>query len=120
MRNHKKQTITFDQTCYAEKVIKWFGQENCKLISVPLHIRYNPRSNPDKEANTTLWSQYQGALYSVLSLIHYGSLHCYSDLGDKNGFIAYSDIDWGGHIDLHKIIIVWDHEDISEIWFHSN
>ena len=54
MRNHKKQTITLDQTCYVEKVIKQFGQENCKPVSVPLPTRYNPRSNSDKEANATL------------------------------------------------------------------
>ena len=58
MRNCKKWTITLDQTHYAEKVIKCFGQENCKPISVPLPTGYNPRSNPDKEANATLQSQY--------------------------------------------------------------
>ena len=42
------------QTSITEKVIKQFGQENCKPISVPLPTRYNLRSNPDKEANTTL------------------------------------------------------------------
>ena len=58
MRNCKKWTITLDQTHYAEKVIKCFGQENCKPISVPLPTGYNPRSNSDKEANATLQSQY--------------------------------------------------------------
>ena len=53
-RNHKKQTITLDHTHYVEKVIKQIVQENCKPISVPFPTRYNPRSNPDKEANTTL------------------------------------------------------------------
>ena len=53
-RNCKRQTITLDQACYVEKVIKQFGQENCKPVSVPLPTRYNLRSNPDKEANATL------------------------------------------------------------------
>ena len=53
-RNCKKRTIILDQIHYAKKVIKQFGQENCKPISVPLSTRYNLRSNPDKEANATL------------------------------------------------------------------
>ena len=44
-RDHKKHTTTLDQTCYAEKVIKRFGQENCKEVSVPLPTGYNPRPN---------------------------------------------------------------------------
>ena len=46
-RDHKKQAITLDQTRYVEKVIKHFGQENCKEVSVPLPTRYNPRPNQD-------------------------------------------------------------------------
>ena len=69
MRNCKKRTITLDQTHYAEKVIKRFGQENCKSISVPLPTRYNPRSNPDKEANTTLQRQYQLVIGSLLYIM---------------------------------------------------
>ena len=136
MRHCKKQTITLDQTHYAEKVIKWFDQENCKPVSVPLPTRYNPRSNPDKEANATLRSQYQlviGSLcyimlgiwpdiaYSVIKMSQFSvnptKEHlqkvlykvcylsstmnlciCYSGLGDKNGFIAYSDMDWGSDV----------------------
>ena len=141
-RNCKKWTITLDQTCYAEKVVKWFGQENCKPISVPLPTGYNLRSNPNKEANATLQSQYQliiGSLlyimlgtqpdiaYSiikmlqfsvnqtkehlqkVLYIVHYLSSTtdlciCYSGLGDKNGFIVYSDMDWGGNIETSRSI----------------
>ena len=55
-RNCKKWTITLDQTCYAEKVVKQFGQENCKPISISFPTGYNPRTNPDKEANATLRS----------------------------------------------------------------
>ena len=139
-RNCKKQTITLDQICYAEKVIKQFGQENCKPISVPLPTRYNLRSNPDKVANATLQSQYQpviGSLlyimlgtqpdiaYSIIKMlqffanptkehlqkalyiVHYFSSTmdlciCYSDFGDKNGFITYSNIDWGGDIETSQ------------------
>ena len=68
-RNRKKWTITLDQTRYAEKVIKQFGQESCKPISVPLPIRYNPRFNPDKEANATLQSQYQLVIGSLLYIM---------------------------------------------------
>ena len=138
MRNCKKWTITLDQTCYAEKVVKQFGQENCKPVFVPLITRYNPRSNPDKEANAILQSRYQlviGSLlyimlrtqpdiaYSIIKMsqfsanlteehlqkmlyiVHYLSSTmdlciCYSGLGDKNGFITYSDMDWGGDIEI--------------------
>ena len=137
MRNCKKQTITLDQTCYAEKVIKRFGQENCKPISVPLPIGYNLRSNPDKEANATLQSQYQSVIgsllyimlktrpdiaYSIIKMLQFSAnptkehlqkalyivcylsstmdlCICYSSLGDKNGFIAYSNMDWGGDVE---------------------
>ena len=47
-RDHKKHTITLDQTHYAEKVIKHFGQENCKEVSVPLPTGYNPRPKQDQ------------------------------------------------------------------------
>ena len=47
-RDRKKHTITLDQTRYAEKVIKCFGQENCKEVSVPLPTGYNPRPNQDQ------------------------------------------------------------------------
>ena len=136
-RNCKKQTITLDQTHYAEKVIKQFGQENCKPISVPLPTGYNPRSNPDKEANATLQSRYQSVIgsllyimlgirpdiaHSVIKMLQFSAnpteehlqkalyivcylsstmnlCICYSGLEDKNGFIAYSDMDWGGDVE---------------------
>ena len=139
-RNHKKWTITLDQTHYVEKVVKWFGQENCKPVSVPLPTGYNPRSNTDKEANATLQSWYQlviGSLlyimlgiwpdiaYSVIKMLQFSvnptkehlqkALYivcylsstmdlciCYSGLGDKNGFIAYSDMDWGGDVETSQ------------------
>ena len=47
MRDRKECTITLDQTHYAEKVIKHFGQENCKEVSVPLPTGYNLRPNQD-------------------------------------------------------------------------
>ena len=140
MRNCKKQTITLDQTHYVKRVIKQFGQENCKSVSVPLPTRYNLRSNPDKEANATLQSWYQlviGSLlhimlgpwpdiaYSIIKMLQFSvnpteehlqkALYivcylsstmdpciCYPDLGDMNGFIAYSDMDWGGDIETSQ------------------
>ena len=36
IRDHKAHMITLDQTHYAEKVAKHFGQENCKEVSTPL------------------------------------------------------------------------------------
>ena len=139
-RNRKKWAITLDQTHFVEKVVKQFGQENCKPISVPLPTGYNPRSNPDKEANATLRSQYQliiGSLlyimlrtqpdiaYFVIKMSQFAAnptkehlqkalyivcylsstmdlCICYSGLGDKNGFIAYSDTDWGGDIETSQ------------------
>jgi len=41
-RDCKKWVIILDQTHYAEKVVKQFGQENCKPVTVPLPTRYNP------------------------------------------------------------------------------
>ena len=99
--------------------------------------RYNLRSNPDKEANTTLWSWYQSVIgsllyimlgtwpditYSIIKMLQFSAnptkehlqkalyivcyfssttdlCICYSGFGDKNGFIAYSDTDWGGDIE---------------------
>ena len=54
-RDCKKRTISLDQTCYAEKVVKRFGQENCKPVSVPLPTRYNPRPHSEQNSlNATL------------------------------------------------------------------
>ena len=44
-RDHKAHMITLDQTHYAEKVAKHFGQENCKEVSTPLPTGYSPRPN---------------------------------------------------------------------------
>ena len=41
-----------------EKVIKHFGQENCKEVSVPLPTGYNPRPNQD-QLDVSLRSHYQ-------------------------------------------------------------
>jgi hypothetical protein len=51
----KRTTISLDQTRYAEKVVKQFGQENCKPVSVPLPTGYNPRSHSiQNQLNATL------------------------------------------------------------------
>jgi len=58
-RDRKKQVITLDQTCYTEKVVKRFGQENCKPVTVPLPTGYNPRPNSNQdESNAALCSRY--------------------------------------------------------------
>ena len=64
-RDCKKQTITLDQTHYVEKVIKCFGQENCKEVSVPLPTRYNPRPSQD-QSDVSLRSCYQSVIGSLL------------------------------------------------------
>ena len=44
-RDHKAHIITLDQICYVEKVAKYFGQENCKKVSIPLPTKYSLRPN---------------------------------------------------------------------------
>ena len=69
-RGCKKRTISLDQTRYVEKVVKRFGQENCKPVSVPLPIRYNPRPHSDQNSsNTTLQSLYQSVIGSPLYIM---------------------------------------------------
>ena len=46
-------------------------------------------------------------LQKALYIVHYLSCTtdlciCYSGLGDKNGFIAYSDMDWGGDVETSR------------------
>ena len=67
-RDRKKHTITLDQTCYVEKVIKHFGQENCKEVSVSLPTRYNPRPNQD-QSDVSLRSRYQSVIESLLYIM---------------------------------------------------
>ena len=53
-------------------------------------------ANPTKE-------HLQKALYIVRYLSSTMDLCiCYSSLGDRNGFIAYSDMDWGGDIETSR------------------
>jgi hypothetical protein len=70
IRDCKKRTISLDQTRYAEKVIKRFGQENCKPVSVSLPTRYNPRPHSTQnQLNATLRSHYQlviGSLFYIM------------------------------------------------------
>ena len=54
-RDRKKRAISLDQIRYAEKVIKRFGQENCKPVSVLLPTEYNPRPHSEQNSlNATL------------------------------------------------------------------
>ena len=69
-RDRKKRTISLDQTRYAEKVVKQFGQENCKPVSVPLPTGYNPRPHSDQNSsNATLRSCYQSVIGSLLYIM---------------------------------------------------
>ena len=69
-RDRKKRTISLDQTRYAEKVVKRFGQENCKPVSVPLPTGYNPRPHSDQNSsNATLQSRYQLVIGSLLYIM---------------------------------------------------
>jgi len=66
----KKQVINLDQTCYAEKVVKQFGQKDCKLVTVPLPTGYNLRPNLNQdELNAALHSYYQSVIESLLYII---------------------------------------------------
>jgi len=63
-------TLSINKTCYVEKVSKCFVQENCKPVSIPLPIRYNPRPNPNQdESNATLHSCYQSVIGSLLYIM---------------------------------------------------
>ena len=69
-RDHKKRTISLDQTRYVEKVVKQFGQENCKPVSVPLPTGYNLRPHFDQNSsNATLQSHYQLVIGSLLYIM---------------------------------------------------
>ena len=69
-RDHKKRTISLYQTCYVEKVVKRFGQENCKPVSVPLPTGYNLRPHSDQNSsNATLRSRYQSVIGSLLYIM---------------------------------------------------
>ena len=67
-RDHKAHTITLDQTRYAQKVAKCFGQENCKEISTPLPTRYSLRPN-EGNTNPTLRSCSQLVIGSLLYIM---------------------------------------------------
>jgi hypothetical protein len=70
IRDRKKRTISLDQTCYVEKVVKRFGQENCKPVSVPLPTGYNPRPHSTQnQSNATLRSRYQLVIGSLLYIM---------------------------------------------------
>jgi hypothetical protein len=70
IRDRKKRTISLDQSRYAEKVVKRFGQENCKPVSVPLPTGYNPRPHSTQnQSNATLRSRYQSVIGSLLYIM---------------------------------------------------
>ena len=67
-RDRKAHTITLDQIHYVKKVVKCFGQENCKEVSTPLPTRYSPRPN-EGNTNPTLRSCYQSVIGSLLYIM---------------------------------------------------
>ena len=67
-RDRWKRSLILDQTKYTSKVVKHFGQENCKETSVPFSASYIPRSNEEKE-NSSLCSHYQSVIRSLLYIM---------------------------------------------------
>ena len=67
-RDRKKRSLILDQSKYVEKVVKCFGQENCKETVVPLPTRYSPHAKVG-EVNTSLKSKYQSIIGSLLYII---------------------------------------------------
>ena len=68
MRDWKKWSLTLDQSKYANKVIKHFGQENCKETVVPLPTGYTLHAKVG-EINASLQSQYQSIIRSLLYIM---------------------------------------------------
>ena len=67
-RDRKKRSLTLDQSKYANKVVKRFGQENCKETVVPLPTGYTPHVKVG-EINASLRSQYQSVIGSLLYIM---------------------------------------------------
>ena len=74
-RDQKKQSLTLDQSKYADKVVKCFGQENCKETVVPLLTGYTPHAKVG-EVNASFQSQYQ----SIIGSLRYIMLRTRPDL----------------------------------------
>ena len=64
-RDHKKWSLTLDQSKYTNKVVENFGQENYKETVVPLPTGYTPHTTVG-EVNASLQSQYQSIIGSLL------------------------------------------------------
>ena len=67
-RDHKNWSLTLDQSKYANKVVEWFGQENCKKTVVPLPTGYTPHVKVG-EIIAFLRSQYQSVIRSLLYIM---------------------------------------------------
>ena len=67
-RDCKKQSLILDKSKYAEKVVKCFGQENCKETVVLFPTGYAPHAKVG-EVNTSLRSQYQSVIGSLLYIM---------------------------------------------------
>ena len=67
-RDRKKRSLILDQSKYAKKVVKRFGQENCKETVVPLSTGYTPHAKVG-EVNASLRSQYQSVIGSLFYIM---------------------------------------------------
>src|SRR6266704_2579533 len=67
LRDRHRKTITIDQIDYAAKIVKRFGQENCKTVTTPLPGGYKPQSF-DGKATAENISKYQSIIGSLLYL----------------------------------------------------
>src|SRR6266704_6829531 len=67
LQDRHRKTITIDQIDYAAKIVKRFGQENCKTVTTPLPGGYKPQSF-DGKATAENISKYQSIIGSLLYL----------------------------------------------------
>jgi hypothetical protein len=67
VRDRHKKTLTIDQIDYANKIVKRFGQENCKPVTTPLPGGYKPQSFKGV-ATAQNRSKYQSIIGSLLYL----------------------------------------------------
>ena len=67
VRDRYRKLITIDQIDYANKIVKRFGQENCKPVTTPLPGGYKPQSFKGV-ATAQNRSKYQSIIGSLLYL----------------------------------------------------
>src|SRR6266568_9444280 len=67
VQDRARKTLTIDQIDYASKIVKCFGQENCKPVTTPLPGGYKPLIC-DEQATKENISLYQSIIGSLLYL----------------------------------------------------